>query len=852
MIVVQGCQHSTVGPTIRGTYYNVGNNHGRPAYKRDVQVNGFDVMLYFWDERDGPAFSGWWFGPAVGGDQVWAYHAGKHLTSAPKGGWKVPYDGPVDPSLRIEGGAAVAGVGNRAVNGADDRAQGHGQTPQQMFTQQQQAANQQQQYMQQQQQQQMRMMQVQQGQQGGGQQQMHPQQQAQDEQIKMRQQAQMMEQQRRMAELKQKQDQIRQQQQQQEAMKQQWMEQQKQQLEAKRKEIEEQNRIQLEQQQKRMEELRQKQEEELARKRAEHQAVSEIRKGMQNLLVATSETLEDLNKALGSVLERELEKCGSLKERVQEEVARSREQAQQRVEQLEELRRKEEERRAAEAKRREELRVEASKKFENIGVLFDTFDEDNDGELNKLEIKAYAQKAHNLDLTPEDLAQIEKVLFPSSKGVKKADFQRLKMAIGIVREKALDLKRRAAREAREEEIAAMKLQLQEKVKQVTGSISVGNEAIAAAEQVLQKSQNQASTTTAVEMMAKVEEIDRLIQESKEKVAAIKKQMEEIRSVQDADLQPFAASEATQLEVRVRPLDVRLSRTATATSILRAKAKALEVLEIRSLKLEALRIIRHHQGEDGLSAEELFQAVDKDGDDKISESELLAFFATCKRPPAEEEAAPSSDAAADDSKADEKPPASELSQEEVRRFFKSVDYEDLGHLPKDSFLRLIRLWLTVVQDTFVTEGISLEDTATVRRLTVGEVIEAQGVPEKEESKGVLRVKAKMFKDGKEGYVTIVGSNGTKMLQEKPVIFKVVKDTILTESFDISGGSKDTTRRLKDTTRKLKEGEEVEVLEMPSKEGSADLMRLMCRAVSDGAVGWATSVGNSGIVFMEPVL
>ena len=29
------------------------------------QVNGLDVMLYFWDDRDGPDFCGWWFGPKV-------------------------------------------------------------------------------------------------------------------------------------------------------------------------------------------------------------------------------------------------------------------------------------------------------------------------------------------------------------------------------------------------------------------------------------------------------------------------------------------------------------------------------------------------------------------------------------------------------------------------------------------------------------------------------------------------------------------------------------------------------------------------------------------------------------------
>ena len=25
--------------------------------------SGFKVLIYYWDERDGPNFHGWWFGP---------------------------------------------------------------------------------------------------------------------------------------------------------------------------------------------------------------------------------------------------------------------------------------------------------------------------------------------------------------------------------------------------------------------------------------------------------------------------------------------------------------------------------------------------------------------------------------------------------------------------------------------------------------------------------------------------------------------------------------------------------------------------------------------------------------------
>eukprot|EP00913_Durusdinium_trenchii_P031989 g29962.t1 len=91
---------------VRGNFTANGQNHGRPTYRKDQQVNGLDVMLYYWDERDGPNFAGW-FGPKVGGDQVWAYHPSRSAMTPPLRGWKVPYDGPVDDSFVI-GAASTA------------------------------------------------------------------------------------------------------------------------------------------------------------------------------------------------------------------------------------------------------------------------------------------------------------------------------------------------------------------------------------------------------------------------------------------------------------------------------------------------------------------------------------------------------------------------------------------------------------------------------------------------------------------------------------------------------------------------------------------------------------------------
>ncbi|CAK0799231.1 unnamed protein product, partial [Prorocentrum cordatum] len=125
-VSVAGCSHATVSGIVTGSFTAVTQNHGKPAYKKDSQVNGLDVMLYFWDERDGKAFSGWWFGPKVGGDQVWAYHPSNTMTP-PKSGWKVPCDGPVDPNFAVSSGAAPVPSQQPAWGGAQQAQPAWGQ-----------------------------------------------------------------------------------------------------------------------------------------------------------------------------------------------------------------------------------------------------------------------------------------------------------------------------------------------------------------------------------------------------------------------------------------------------------------------------------------------------------------------------------------------------------------------------------------------------------------------------------------------------------------------------------------------------------------------------------------------------
>merc|ERR1712151_978604 len=98
----------TVGAIAEGSYVVCAENHSKCAYRRNTQVNGMDVMVYFWDQRDGPSFCGWWIGPKIGGDQAWAYNPDIVAQTPPTSGWKIPYNGPVDQTMLL---SPVPGTG---------------------------------------------------------------------------------------------------------------------------------------------------------------------------------------------------------------------------------------------------------------------------------------------------------------------------------------------------------------------------------------------------------------------------------------------------------------------------------------------------------------------------------------------------------------------------------------------------------------------------------------------------------------------------------------------------------------------------------------------------------------------
>mmetsp|Transcript_14254 Transcript_14254/g.44822 ORF Transcript_14254/g.44822 Transcript_14254/m.44822 type:complete len:994 (+) Transcript_14254:82-3063(+) len=935
-ITVSGCVHGVVGPIVCGNYTLTTTNHGRPVYRKDPQPGKPEVMLYFWDERDGVGSSGWWLSPKVGSEVVWGFHPSRASQTPPTTGWKVPYDAGVDPNFLI---TVRRGM------------------PQQQLPQQQHHP------LQSQHQRPLlgagmaRPMQVAMPANGFADQQREAREREAKKQLELKRQ--------------------------QEEFNRKRLEEQRKRMEEVRKEQEEANMKRKEEQQRRVEAMKKQQE----AIRGEQRAVSAIRQVLQKVrFVQPDQGLDDLEAELQATLDKELPNCGGQQTAISEESKKCLEQAKQRIALIKEQRQKEEERRVEEERKRKEAQEKADKLLteleELVGVAeaaltrlreavdafketspattadiaaaadsiatlgdearkavgactdfvasngadirkgappgqerrdrrgakrsqagemapkgeankddkpaegkpglgrlhhriskcervvesllksakaareaaerkvaakvevskqedaFRKYDKDKDGMLSRQEIVQYAEGECKFKMPKEALDFIFKVFVDAEKkGVKAEDFYRLRIAVGLAREKEIDTKRRERRLERERQLAEAKKELQGRLKEIASAVEATAQAVLKVEEQMKQAPNQSPA-----MLEHASTMDGLTKEAKDSIVAVRERIHGLSGEEiDPELASFLREECQKLENQTVSFDNRLTKASAWLKRFRGEAKKLASQELEDMQVKALAVLRQHQRTKGLKSEELFGEFDSNGDGRIDESEFQEFFNKCEK-------AAEDEPAGEEDKEAETPAKLGPLLEGLPRLFAFLDEEGEKAIQPEVFARFARHYMKVIKDTVITGGLSIKDSKVVRRIEHKEVVEVLEIPKKEGDVGVMRVRAKAMSDGAEGWITIEGNQKSKYLEEGGGVFRVVKDTIITDSF-LLGAPKEVTRKLFDTTRKLAAGDLVEVREWPKLEESSGLTRMKCRVKADGHIGWVTTVGNQGAVFLE---
>lgn len=159
--------------------------------------------------------------------------------------------------------------------------------------------------------------------------------------------------------------------------------------------------------------------------------------------------------------------------------------------------------------------------------------------------------------------------------------------------------------------------------------------------------------------------------------------------------------------------------------------------------EIMSALKKHMSVAEKSQEDLF-AMMSDKAETVPEAKFLSFLKTV--PELKEE------------------DATLFSDEELKAVFKHIDTEAKGEIKNQQLKEQFRLKFFIAAPVSMTDGLAVKGGKTIRKLELNEVIEALDEPQKEPNLGILRVKAKTEKDGKEGYITLKGNQGTDYLAD----------------------------------------------------------------------------------------
>jgi len=812
------------------------------------------VLIYFWDERDGPNFSGWWFGPKVGGDQVWAYNGDKASNSPPLGNWKVPWDGPTDPSLRLQpgGGGAPGGCGGVPPPASRGPSQQELQR-QEEDRRRREAADRQRQMAEKQRQEDERR--------------------RRDAEAAKRRQREEEERAKREAELKKRREEEEVRRKEHAAalavrkviqrvrvatpetydnLRAELEEAQATHLEAlgsQAQKVTQEAQETLQQAQKRIDDINEKRAEDERRRQEEERRAKEEAEKVDKLFKEVTEEVKVAEEKIQKAEEQaknvtegesnppeETVEAASSAEKVMEEAKEAVEKhiasidkkwgdmgrgdaARKVRHEMDELYKKlQDGRRQLERlgytvsiTRDKALRkASALKKERDRRASFETHDTDKDGKLSRAEVLAFSKATFDgFEPTEGVLDKIMRILEPIT--FEKFHAMHLKVAIAQSETKA--------RQKRAEE-AERQRKLEEQRQEVQKIIDEAGELLAAAEDLTTQAEDKGRPLSkentdmpASEIEATAIEADELAKKTEEQLAATLEKLKKVEEDCEAnpDLHGFDKRDVPRLQKRHENVKARADKVMATMKKAHERAIRKAYAEMDQKRLEVATAIRARMGSEGKSGAQMFSSLN--GDAPLTKEKFVSFIKGLSD--------------------------FELAEGQGDKLFEHIasDAEDIS---KDRFMELIRLYYKCVKGTVVNEEISIK-SKNVRRLEVGEVLEALEGPTKEEGVGVLRVRCQCVSDEAVGWVTIAGNQGTPFLEPGGNFYNVVKETLLTDGLSVQDSK---------TVRRLAKGEVIEVLEFQKKDASVDVKRIKGKAKLDGATGWITIASNQGTVFLEP--
>lgn len=508
-------------------------------------------------------------------------------------------------------------------------------------------------------------------------------------------------------------------------------------------------------------------------------------------------------------------------------------------------------------------------KTQKMQSLFKAYDKDMDDMLSRRELLAYSRGEFDFEVPSSTLENIwdhyaEYSVKHGDRGLAFNNFALAQAAIGVAREMLRDGQRRVYREERERLYGEVKLQMHERIKEATESVTEADQAVSKTEEAIKSLSTKSKVMLVPEMLSLALEIDDINSAARAAVNIAQQKMEGLKEGVEGEfkaaLLDFITNETKRHDSKLGRMEGRIKRGANLLSQFREEARRKRADEIDKVGAAALRVAKYNQQVHKLSNEELFRRFDASNHGSICKDDFVAFFETADKlirevlcdDASEDVALPVSRAlerGADSAEAEEAQlmESVQLDPADLAEAFAGLCLEKEKTISMEHFMQLITFYMVVVKETAMTDGLSIKDSQALRVLKLDEVVRVIRGPVKEKDTGVMRTHIKAMEDGIEGWVSAVGNAGTVFLKEGGRQFKVVREAVLTHAFELDG--EHDSAMLCETNRRLKPGEEIEVQEWPSTETKSGLMRIKVRAKSDGAAGWVTSAWNQGTWFLK---
>merc|ERR550534_1604292 len=190
----------------------------------------------------------------------------------------------------------------------------------------------------------------------------------------------------------------------------------------------------------------------------------------------------------------------------------------------------------------------------------------------------------------------------------------------------MDLQRKAVREAREKELAEQKEKMQVGIAKVQEATKAAEPHVTEALKQSQKLPAEAKALRSPAMLARADDVQALIQAGTEQLGAAKELASGFGAGEevDKDLVKWVAAEKQKLNAGAAALESQLGRAAAALDRFRADASKKDAAEVKELAAKALRLLKAHQAEKGLSAVALFDAIDTKRTGSFGSSEFVVF------------------------------------------------------------------------------------------------------------------------------------------------------------------------------------------------------------------------------------